>query len=235
MTISDFRIFQAAVESRYDDAYLLFDRTGAICRELRIKWPDSKLQEASPAKTICRNGPEAFSLELRQAAHVLSAKPVSDLQQFTENAEWFFSLLQDQLKISTYTRLGFRVVFKREVKSHADASDLFKRTKLLRIPTQKVFGTELNTTDLTYSVRFQSDTLGALVRIATETLHMEFEPPQGSEDFLKPVKQETHFLVYDVDYYTLALVDVAQLRLREWLKQAMHAIRRDSAEFIEVL
>src|SRR4051794_4875994 len=71
MTISDFRIFQAAVESRYDDAYLLFDRTGAICRELRIKWPDSKLQEASPAKTICRNGPEAFSLDLRQAAHVL--------------------------------------------------------------------------------------------------------------------------------------------------------------------
>src|SRR5882724_7209715 len=141
MTISDFRLFQAAAECRYEDAYLLFDRTGAICRELRLKWPGSKLQEANPSKTVCRIGSESFTLELKQAL-VLSTKPDSSLQQFNENVEWFFSLLQEQLKISTYTRLGFRTVYKKEVKTANEAAELFKRTKLLKIPSQKVFGTD---------------------------------------------------------------------------------------------
>jgi hypothetical protein len=234
MSITDFKIFQAAVECRYEDAYLLFDKTGAICRELKLKWPESKLQEASPAKTVFRIGSESFTLELKSSL-VLSSSPDSSLQQFSENAECFFALLQEQLKISAYTRLGCRVIFKKDVKSHGDAVELFRQTKLIRLPSRKVFGAGPATSDLTYSARFQSDQLGALVRVATETLHLEFEPPLGAEDVIKPVKEEKHSLVYDVDYYTVAIVDVAQLRFREWLKQAMHAIRRDSAEFLEGL
>jgi hypothetical protein len=234
MTIADFKLFQVAVECRYEDAYLLFDRTGNVCRQLKLKWPDAKLQEASPAKTVCRVGTESFTLELKQSL-VLSTKPDSSLQPFSENAEWFFTLLQEQLGISSYSRLGFRAIFKKNVKSPSEAAELFTGAKLLRLPSEKVFGVESAGTDLTYSVRLQSDTAGALVRIATETLQMEFEPPLGAEDVLKPVKQDTHSLVYDVDYYTVSRVDVGQLRLREWLKQAMHAIRRDSAHFLEGL
>jgi len=234
MTIADFKLTQAAVESRHEDAYLLFDKTGVICRELKLKWPQSKLQEASPAKTVCRVASDSFTFELKQA-FVLSSKPDPSLQQFSENAEWFFGLLHEQLEIGAYTRLGFRAIFKNQTKSHPEAVELFKRAKLLRMPGQRVFGTGEAASDLTYSARFQSETLGAHVRIGTETLHVEFEPPHGAEDILEPVKRETYSLVYDVDYYTLAIVDVAQLSLREWLKQAIHAIRRDSAEFLEAL
>jgi hypothetical protein len=234
ITISDFKFSRAVVEGRYEDAFLIFDKTGAICRELKLKWPECNLHEASPAKTVCQNGTESYSLELKQCL-VVSSKPDSSVQQYNENAEWFFRVVQEILRIEAYTRLGFRAIFRRECKSHAEAVDLFTQMKLLRLPDKELFGAGKPTSDLAYSVRFQSDRIGALVRIATETVNIHFEPPIGAEDLLKPIKKESHYLVYDVDYHTLGIVETAQLKLGEWVKQALHVTRRDSTDFLEIL
>jgi hypothetical protein len=234
MSITDFKLNQVAVEGRYEDAYLLFDATGAISREMKLKWPETRLNEASPQKTLLRVGSDAFTIQITQAT-LVSAKPDPSLQQFGENAEWFFRLLEHHLKISSYTRLGFRVIFKRSVSSPSEAAQLFQRFKLIRLPSRKVFGAGEALSDLGYSVRFESDTLGATVRISTENLRTEFEPPSEAEDMLQPFKRNLHSVIYDVDYYTIGIVDIAQLSLREWVKQAVHAIRKDSVEFLETL
>jgi hypothetical protein len=54
-------------------------------------------------------------------------------------------------------------------------------------------------------------------------------PPETPFD---PQTLTHNLLVLDFDYFTIEMVPVSQLRVQDWIEQALHVLRRDVSPFL---
>ena len=230
--LSDFRLFTSACECRYSNAYLLWDRAGAIWAEFSDAYPSIRMLKADPGQTIFRLE-ERFEFNLRLDRFSVHSYGISASDEFAAVVEKFASIATRQLQIESYSRIGMRPIFYRDYPDEATATAHLLALNLLRVPAQPSFGISGVPKNPRYIVHWEDKSKGCMIHVYVQ--RREFEPealPFAWEG--PPLKRlESTVLAVDVDYYTVASATVGQVNLREWITQAMHVIRRDASQFLE--
>ena len=69
LSADDFKLDSASCETRYAEAYLLFDRTGSVIQEMRGHsfFTDLQIINPTPVQTTFRSKEGTFSMELTQS------------------------------------------------------------------------------------------------------------------------------------------------------------------------
>jgi len=230
--LSSFRLEQCVLEIRYPLALSLWDSSGAMWRSILEKWPDLKPVTADPMKTNFQRGKTGFIVEAR-AARVNSIEPEDSVETLSKTAKEFFGLATQYLQISLFERLGLRLIYFKEFKDRRQAASAFHSWGLVRVPDARKFEIEGQPVNPQCSLRWESEKKGVWVQCRAETRKVDYDPPVEAAQTFKPIHTERNGIVLDIDYYTVAPVEVGQVDMAEWAKHAMHVIVRDSGYLFE--
>jgi len=111
LSLSDFTLFQAVLEVRYDHAYSLWDRSGALWAKANRVWTNLKAGQTQPSvTTFLLDNQYELSVSLERS-HIIDMKPSSSLKDFMERANDFINLVAQSLDIEYFTRIGFRLAY----------------------------------------------------------------------------------------------------------------------------
>jgi hypothetical protein len=237
--LSQFCLNQANFELRTAPNFLHWDRAGAIWTEVVSRLPGLKLQQGEPNKTAFSLGNKyvfsAFLDNSGLAPHTTilgtAYRPNRSMKEFGELLRIFVEIVQRELEIADYTRIGLRLIFTKEFGNRELASKALLKTNLLSVPLGPHFGIDGSAILPEYSVRWEDGKKGVTVRCKVEGLKWEFTPPFDWEG-IESSSKESNRLTFDIDYYTLAPVAVGQFGVVEWIDNVLHLINRDSDKFL---
>src|SRR5262249_38644931 len=113
LTIDDFKLRRAVCEVRYKSAYLIYDRTGQIVHSLQESFTNLSVLNAEPNQSSYTSEEGTLALEIGQS-RFSATKLDSTLGTFSKHCKTYFDTVADALDIRVYTRVGFRIIFRRE-------------------------------------------------------------------------------------------------------------------------
>jgi hypothetical protein len=223
VSVSDFKMTLAVCELRYENAYLIYDRTGVVCSDLRKLFPSLTVVSAAPNQTILRTEEESFAIELTQC-RITSQKLDSKLELFASHGKRFFESVLYNLDIKAFTRIGLRVFFRRDLKDLDEAKAAFASLKLVNLAPVERFGAASEPHEI--MLRWESNQIGATLRLNAQSgaIDVLLTPETAPE---KPeIHKVLHGLFFDVDYYTVAAVERSQWDAEAWIPQSIRTIRK---------
>jgi len=150
------------------------------------------------------------------------------MEEFGKNAKLFVTAVVEQIGIRLFRRVGFRPVYFRQFDSREEAASNLLSLGLLKVPQDKRFEVSETPVDPQYVVRWESEAKGTFLQIRAENRKLDFEPPPDLAQEIEPVHRERSGIAFDIDYYTVAPVEPAQIDASEWVKHAVHLINRDT-------
>ena len=231
LDLSSFKLNQATMEIRFNNAYTLWDRAGQIWSKASSKWSNLKMGKAEPMVTkFLVDDRYELSIKL-DVAHLIDLTPSSNLKEFMANAELFVTLVADTLDITEFTRLGFRLIYCKRFPNKTEAADSLISTKMISVLSGKHFNIEGKVLMPNYSLRWEGVSMGVRVALLARDKKIDLNVNPGMEE-ITPVHVERSELIYDIDYYTLKNTKKGQLNVKEWISQAYHLVKRDSNVFM---
>lgn len=232
LNLSHFSLVKVSFEIRYDNAYLFWDKAGHIGEASKSLWPKIKIVSGEPGKVAFKiENKYLIQVELGKA-FIIAYKPHSSLKDYIEMAENLEAIVRKELGISIYTRLGFRPFYYKKYAKSEDATKDLLDIKKTHYPTGKHFNIEGKPTKANHILRWEADKIGLLIQLTSEGQKYEFEPPMEADE-ITPISIERNGILFNIDYYTLGSINVNQLNVTDWIKNAYHLIKRDSKVFLE--
>jgi hypothetical protein len=228
--LSELMLNQATMEIRYDNAYILWDRTGLIWSEVSSKLPKLKMNDVNPNLTKFLLD-DRFELAVSlDRSHCIDKRASSSLSEFSETSENFLNVVIKCLEVSKFSRLGFRLTYIKEFPDKASAAEYLISKKVITVPSGKHFGINGKILLPRYSLMWEGESTAARIILEVRSQRIDLETDIEAEE-IKPVHLERHQFVYDIDYFTLQPTSKGQLNIKEWISQAYHLVRRDSRFF----
>lgn len=227
-----FKLERAVLEVRYPGAYLHWDRAGALWTEMTRKWPDLTNVKGTPVQTVfARPGKHQLAVEMQQA-RIIEFLPHSSLKSFAESAAWFVDVVVRSLEIHTFTRVGLRQIFFLRSSGSEKAAETVLESGLLKIPDSGFLGMQQRRVLFPeYAVRCEGEATGA--RVSLKAIQRSFErEPEPMIGETEPWREEQFGVEYDVDYFTTKQADIEQMKLDEWIRGAVHVLRKDTESLV---
>jgi hypothetical protein len=227
MFLDAYQLRAVTVQLQYSAAFEVWDRAGAIARQLSRVWPDIKLIQGQPNQQALDGDGVRIETGLTRSTVVLSSLKSIDeakIQRLKETYEiWCRELaLTEVRQVSTLAQ------YAKLYASMRDANRELLEMRLARWPKTKVFDqpedAELNTVDVAY--RFEDEKSFSFLRLRTE--RVKFEAELDPEFVDEPRIERTKYrLLVEFDRGLKGAVNVEKFRIEDWLKGYQHVLRRD--------
>jgi hypothetical protein len=235
MTLGEFRLERAVFEVRYPTALWMWDRAGVMWNVVGEKWADVKLIEASPGKTVFRlESNYELVVELNQL-RVIAHWPDWSLGRLPELSAGLLDVATRYMELKVLSRVGFRVWLFRKFPDRKGAAEALLGSGLVQLPQGQKFAVEGRPISLESTIRWEGAAKGVTLRLACQTRQFNLEaPPDVDPELMKDKPQRIEFqgVLYDVDFFTTSPVQVGQLLVPEYLREHMHALKRDGDSFL---
>jgi len=228
MELSEFKLFQASVEARFPEAYMLWDRAGALWAKAAEKFENLKMHTATPNQTVFRSAQVEFSVSLDRAS-CSEVNPNKNLNPFTESTHAFFRIVNEALDLHEYSRIGFRLIYVQKFDTYEQALESLNAVKILNTPP-RVFN-HTGAPGAEWTLRWKDEKQGTTVQLHIDERKHDFQAPLDWEG-PKPETASQFRLLYDVDRYVHARTLVTQMSFEDWIKQMIHIINRDSDKLL---
>jgi len=225
MTVDDFKMVSATCEARYENAYLIYDRTGQVCYEARSLFTDCNVLSATPNQTIFQAKEGSAALELMQS-RFSSTRPDSSLEKFAGDCKKFLDSVTKNLEVKVFTRIGLRTILRKDFGTLDEAKAALVSLKLAGLKSAERYGIASEPREILF--RWESDQLGVMLRLSAETGKIDIVPPPELQAKESEIHKSFSGLVLDVDYYTLAPVERAQWDAPTWIQRSLRMIKRDT-------
>jgi hypothetical protein len=229
--LTAFAFQQATIEIRYDDAMLLWDRSGALWSNVKAQKPEIKVNNAKPNQsTFFLDDRYTLSSQIN-TAFVIDTSPASSLKEFIELSHQFLNTVMDTLEIKEITRIGFRLLHNKFYDDREKAANGFLEFGLMKIPSGKHFNIDGKLFLPQYAMVWEGKSTAMKVNLLVRDKKIDFDPSPNTDD-IRPFHFLKHELMIDLDYYTLAPILRGQFNVSEWISQSYHLIKRDIKGFL---
>lgn len=225
MSIDDFKLTLAVCEVRYEEAFLLYDHTGRIAESLRKHFTDFKVLAAAPQQSSFQSKEGSFVVELK-ASRFSTKMAGGKLDSFARHSKLFFDCVTSSLETKVFTRIGLRVIFRKDFKNLADAQSELDGLSLTKLESTERFGVSGPPIEVIF--RWQDEQVGTMFRMKVETTKVDVELPPEIEPETPDLHKSFHGLHLDLDYYTVAPVDISQWDASSWIPLSIRTLRRDT-------
>lgn len=230
MTVDDFTPFSVTCELRYKNAYLLFDRTGQILKDLGEHFTSIEVTSASPAQTVFTAEEGAFTIELG-ACRSTTSQIDSSGEIFAKQCKLFFGVVADCLGISVLSRIGLRYLARKEYKTLNEAKAALASLTLVNLSPPNRFKSSDSPIEILF--RWEDNEIGAFIRLKAETVNFKLTTSPELRTTVPNVDKNIVGLTLDIDYYTVAPVLLEQWEPSEWLQQKLRIVRKEADSIIQ--
>jgi hypothetical protein len=227
---SDLLLASTTCEVRYDFAFLIFDRTGAICLESKNFYPELKVLQASPAATTFESSPYSFAVEQLQS-RAFCRELRHDSKEFGEATAHFFEIVLEQLEVRVLTRIGLRQVYFQPFAGRDDADAVVRALKLQPGAADVYFGISNPAREVI--LRWESKDLGAMLHVASVPGNLALQVVDVLQSEKGIEKNHESAVIIDVDFYTTASTLRSQWHPSEWVAQSSHVVKKGIRGFLQ--
>jgi hypothetical protein len=224
LSTADFKVTSATCELRYENAYLIYDRTGQVFHDSRGLYTNFRVVNATPNQTLFQADEGAFALELSQS-RFSTTNPDPSLEKFATNCKRFFDAVTILLDIRVFTRVGLRVVFRKDFKEIDEAKAALHSLKLVNLKAEERFGAASQPNEVL--LRWEGAQLGAMLRLKAESGKIDLVLPPELEAEKPEIHKSFNGLFLDIDYYTVAPVERSQFEASAWIPRSVRTIRKN--------
>jgi hypothetical protein len=224
LSTADFKVTSATCELRYENAYLIYDRTGQVFHDIRGLYTNFQVVNATPNQTIFQSDEGAFALELSQS-RFSTTKPDPSLEKFATNCKSFFDSVTVLLDIRVFTRVGLRVFFRKDFKEINEAKAALHSLRVVNLKAEERFGAASAPHEV--SLRWEGSQVGAILRLTAQSGKIDLVLPPELEAEKTEIHKSFHGLIIDVDYYTVAPVERSQFDASAWILRSVRTIKKN--------
>lgn len=225
LTFDDFKPLSVTCELRYRNAYLIYDHTGHVIKEVSEAFTNVAVQVASPQQTAFTSDEGNFTLEIG-ACRFTAAHFERNGETFARQCKAFFALATNELEIDVFTRIGLRYISRLEFKTLQESKAALASMMLANLKPTKRFNSSESPTEVMF--RWEDEAIGALFRLRAETADIKISAPPELRDHVPAVDKNIIGLTLDIDYYTVATVEREQWDAREWIVEKLRIIRKEA-------
>ncbi len=231
LDLGQFKLQRAILEIRFDAAYLLWDRAGAISGSLQKLFPNLKVPSANPAQQRFKlNDNTQLSVELDKA-NIVSFFPPTNLDVFREAAGKVMPIIIDVLDRKTLTRIGFRVFYEKKFATKSEAAQYVVQCMPSLQRTGKHFNIEGEVRDPSFTLRWEGETTGCLVALQAVHAKLEVDVPSDWGE-ITPINEEKSYAQLDADMYAHSSTPTAKFNAPALIENWYKIVRRDVGGFL---
>jgi len=224
LSADDFKLYRGVCEVRYEDAYLIFDRTGIVFQRVRESFTNVEVMNASPNGSTFNSAEGRFGLEVAQSRFTAD-KPDHSLEGFSTHCKKYFDIVTDCFEIQVFKRIGLRTFARKDFESVELAETALSSIGLLNVEVKQRFGAADKPNEII--IRWEGKDIGALFRLKAETGRIDLVLPPELEMPEAEIHKRITGLVIDVDFYTIKPVEKAQWDPISWIPQSIRTVRRE--------
>jgi hypothetical protein len=209
-------------------AYMIFDRTGAICAECSKHYERIKVIQASPVQTSFEVDEYRFTVG-QTSSHATLLKAGHDPKDFGKVTKHFFEVILRLLEVKVITRIGLRQSFYEAFVDSEEAVEIFKSFSV-QPGSGTVLSSESRLREL--ELRWESDDYGVMFHVGSIPGNIAFpmsDVTQYEKDFGQKYKSA---VIFDVDLYTIKPVLLSQWSSEEWIASSSHTIKKGIRSFL---
>ncbi len=232
MILDLFDMHSVVIQFQYNEAFLLWDRAGAITKRLATIWPETKIREVVPNQQAITGPGFQILTGLNQSLITLRGARSLHSSRVTQVSETF-EVWREMLELKQIKRISARTIFTRKFAGLLEANKFLFDLNVVRWPTEKVFDQPAETprNGVEVAFRFESDTAFTILRFRAEETRFEME--LDADFFDEPLKKSLCRVYIDFDRGNLGAVDASKLNVTDWLKGYVHVLRRDIPKVID--
>jgi hypothetical protein len=227
LNLDQFTAWNATFEVRYDTAFLFWDRSGSIWAEVKKRYPEATVEQASPNQVRISVDDRTSAAASVDKAHFTVVNPKNDLRELQSFSKVLFPPLLRYLDVSSLTRVGLRVVYGKRFDGRKEAADFVSAHS----PIPKLKGKHLNVDGIVFEpemyFQYEGDVLGFSIRIKAHQTKMTLAVPVEFQDALKENRAERSYVTLDVDYYAHGITPITSFDASAIIEGWLHVIRRD--------
>jgi hypothetical protein len=224
LSIDDFRLSKAVCELRYENSYLVFDRTGQIYHNLRNSFTNLEVRDANPTRCTF-SAEEGFLSSELGACRFTTSKADSKLEIFAKHCKLFFDSVSESLELNVYTRVGLRTFFRKEFEDFRKAKELLTSLNPTNFEVSSKFGAEPSPREVSF--RWEGKEIGGILRLSAETGTIDIELSTELQPTETSIHKKFNGLVLDFDYYTLSPVERSQWDPIVWIPNSVRMIKKE--------
>lgn len=227
MFLDAFKLHSLTVQIRYQPAYVLWDKAGAVARAHDGLWPGLTVPDANANQQVLRSKDVQIQTGLDQSTITLFGTKSYDAAR-TSKVKETYDVWWKELELSELTRVSSRAIYVKEFSTLKDANAELLGLNLVRWPTSKVFDQPVDGASNGPDIRFhfEDENSFTFLRLKAEKVNIEAEMHQELSD-LEDIKLTKTRLVLDFDRGIIGKISAEKFRMEDWLKGHQHILRRD--------
>jgi hypothetical protein len=218
----DFDVEYITIELRYDPAFMLWDRSGAIWTQLRSQYPELRNQSATPVQQVFETPQTRATVELEK--FFVQCRGSDAEEKSAEVAQAMLEACSEHLRLSILTRIGFR-----EIRTHKFDGPEEALAAAGRAAPSQFAGNLLPSNKpllFTSGMKQEGEKSGLGTYIKGEEREIKLGFPWELAHRFNNEKIKEYVLSLDSDYYTVGMTPRSALDIGEWAKQASRSIRK---------
>ena len=224
-------------EMRYDEAFLLWDRSGELWNASRTLFNRLKVNQAVPNQTTFIADDRYILNVMINRTAVTDHRPTGSSEKIAETIATFANLVSQTLDLSVLNRVGTRYQFSMKCKTVEEA----RARAAEAIPAfgsyPKLFNIAPTSCGPTVKIEADDGDLAFVAQLYAQEKKYEFNPPPDLAEAsgLERTEQSIFELVLDFDFSTKKPIPVSAFDAHSWLVGASKAISRDADLFLNYL
>jgi hypothetical protein len=231
---SSFQKRQLIFEARYDDAYLLWDRTGVLWTSLQQFFKTLKRGEVRPDRqTFHADGRFNIQITLNRVSFTDFAPDASWEKSFQVVESCFLEAVAI-LGVRVLNRVGTRFQYAVETKSIEDARKRATEYGWAIFPG-KLFQIDPTSVAPAFKIEADDGEIGYIAQMYAQERKVEMDPPPDAlAAGLEAVKKSVSELLIDLDFMTKKPMPIESFNIKAWLTGWQSAVNRDVNKFLNL-
>ena len=221
-------------EVRFDEAYSLWDHSGAIWTSLQPYFKTLKAGDVRPDQQTF-SGDQRFNIQVSlNRISLTDFIPDASWERSFEVIEGCFKEASVILNLRVLTRVGTRFQYAIETKSIEDAR---KRATEYgwAVSPGKLFQVEPKSVGPTFKLEVDDGEMGYIAQVYPEQRMLDIAPPPDALAFgIEGIRKSANELVVDLDFMTKKPMPIESFEVKRWLMGWQSAVNRDANKFLNL-
>lgn len=222
---------------RYDEAFLLWDRSGELWSSARTLFSRLKMNQAVPNQTTFIADDRYVLNVMINRTGVTDYRPSGSSEKIAETIATFADLVAKTLELSVLTRVGTRYQYSMKCKTIEEARAKAAEAIPAFATGPRLFNIEPTSCGPSMKIEGDDGELAFVAQLYAQEKKYEFNPPPDVSEAsgLERTEQSTFELVLDFDFSTKKPIPVSAFNAHSWLVGASKSISRDADLFLNHL
>jgi hypothetical protein len=236
LPLSSFQRAQFTLELRFDEAFILWDRTGVLWQAIQRQFRTLKHTQVSPNQTSF-TGDDRFGLIVGlDKAIITDHRPSGGASGTVDVMSRFVEAVIEHLHIAVFNRVGSRLIHRLRCKDAEEVRARLAQALPMKFGSREFFSVKPDRISQHFKLDVSDGELSYTFQLYASERKFDFEPPPEMAGVgLEPLHDTINELMLDIDLFTAKPLPTESFDAKVWLSGCSKMVSADTDRLLDLL